>query len=709
MRLSYKYKLTIAFLLIELLFLTVIITYNYVTSKQFAKEIVDSNIKTTKLLVEELVLTPMSVYDLATLDDIVTKLGEASNIDCIRLKDKDNALLTMYSNNYDEEIEFDKYHKKIILDINHENIQIGKGYIVFNLTNIYHKIEKHTQDIIMIAAVEILLSFIISFLLGRKLASNLLILKDAVTQTGVTHGQNKDVNINSKDEFDDLAHAFNNMSHTIKDHIDNLDFKVKVKTKKLRQSKQKALELLDNSGEGFLSFGADFAIESEYSQECKIIFQNDNIVGKNILDMLLSKDLEKYSDMKMVLENIFTCDDKSQIELFISLLPTNFEIYRKFYTVKYISLEENRLMMILNDITEKKALEKTILQEQQKLKFVVSILKDKDLLKNMISDYKNFVNTTLEKLLNNSMDNKERYELIYRTIHTFKGNFAQYNFYYLPEKLHLLETKLSKEENSANSDDLRWILIYLEKEVNDALELDLNIFYEVMEEDIFNVNEVLVNKQLLENIELKISKLDKNAKTSDMLEILNLIGQLKFQPFKNLLSAYPKYIFELSQQLNKEIKPFEITGGDFGVNHVEYQDFTNTLVHIFRNAIDHGIESQEERYGQNKDLESEISCTIDKSDKEITITIKDDGRGLDEGKLLEKAKRLGINWEKDPKELIFHHGFSTKEEISSISGRGVGLGAVKYELEKLDGKIEINSTINMGTTFIFKLPLIGSD
>lgn len=132
--------------------------------------------------------------------------------------------------------------------------------------------------------------------------------------------------------------------------------------------------------------------------------------------------------------------------------------------------------------------------------------------------------------------------------------------------------------------------------------------------------------------------------------------------------------------------------------------FCKTLIHLFRNAVDHGIETPDERLDAGKEEQGRLACQIDGQNGWIMISISDDGRGIDAEKLLAKANHLGIICQDDPSRLIFEDGFSTKEQVSALSGRGVGLSAVKAECKKLGGYIDIETTIGQGTVFHFFLP-----
>jgi two-component system chemotaxis sensor kinase CheA len=140
--------------------------------------------------------------------------------------------------------------------------------------------------------------------------------------------------------------------------------------------------------------------------------------------------------------------------------------------------------------------------------------------------------------------------------------------------------------------------------------------------------------------------------------------------------------------------------------------FIKTLVHIFRNSVDHGIESVDERLQNGKDEKATISCITSQDSNYLTLEIIDDGKGIDAQKIKDKAlqkavypqEKLDIMRDEEMLLIIFDDAFSTKDEATELSGRGIGLGAVKAECEKLGGVVQVQTKLSKGTTFRFVIP-----
>ena len=181
---------------------------------------------------------------------------------------------------------------------------------------------------------------------------------------------------------------------------------------------------------------------------------------------------------------------------------------------------------------------------------------------------------------------------------------------------------------------------------------------------------------------------------------------------KGKLKRYIELTKQIGLDQEKEIA-FEITGDDILVEYNKYSQFVNSLIHIFRNMIDHGIETKYEREKNKKNIVAKIKVQFKKYKDNFVITLEDDGRGMDPEKIKSTAISRGLKNEKEldylKKEkifdLIFLQGFSTKEGVSDLSGRGVGMGAVQSEIKNLSGSITIDSEIGRSTKFLITLPL----
>jgi chemotaxis protein histidine kinase CheA len=204
----------------------------------------------------------------------------------------------------------------------------------------------------------------------------------------------------------------------------------------------------------------------------------------------------------------------------------------------------------------------------------------------------------------------------------------------------------------------------------------------------------------------------KNSKELNKIikEIQEVTISIRMIPLEELFNKMKRLIRDLSTKTHKKIN-FNIFGQDTEVDKNIIEELANPITHILRNAIDHGIENEETRIKNNKPVEGNISLSAKYDGNHIAIIIEDDGKGLSSDKIYQKALEKGlVNIDKKLTEqeiykFIFEPGFSTANEISDLSGRGVGMDVVKKSIEKLNGKIFIESSKNKGTKISLKIPL----
>ncbi|MDP4266734.1 MAG: chemotaxis protein CheA [Bacteroidota bacterium] len=181
-------------------------------------------------------------------------------------------------------------------------------------------------------------------------------------------------------------------------------------------------------------------------------------------------------------------------------------------------------------------------------------------------------------------------------------------------------------------------------------------------------------------------------------------------PIEEMIFQFKRLVRDLSNELNKEIE-FQTEGTDTELDKRLIENLKEPFMHIFRNAIDHGIESSDERISKGKKSTGTIKLKAYYSGAEVHIQIIDDGNGMDPERIREKAiqkkliKKEDELSKKEILELIFQPGFSTAEVITDVSGRGVGMDVVKRKINEINGIVEVESEINEGTTITIKLPL----
>ncbi len=210
----------------------------------------------------------------------------------------------------------------------------------------------------------------------------------------------------------------------------------------------------------------------------------------------------------------------------------------------------------------------------------------------------------------------------------------------------------------------------------------------------------------LDGFEKAVLHLDKITR-----DIQEVAMSMRMIPLSSTFRKMVRLVRDLSQKTNRKVN-LEILGEETEVDKTIIEQISDPLVHLIRNAVDHGIESPEERIAAGKPESGRLTLEAKHSAGEVWITIEDDGKGLDREKILQQGIKRGFVSAEEPDlkdedvwRLIFEPGFSTAKEVSNISGRGVGMDVVKRNIEKLRGKVDVRSVQGAGTVFAIRIPL----
>ncbi len=222
---------------------------------------------------------------------------------------------------------------------------------------------------------------------------------------------------------------------------------------------------------------------------------------------------------------------------------------------------------------------------------------------------------------------------------------------------------------------------------------------------------MVVNNPDLQGLEL--NNFDKSARQHRMIikELQDVIMSIRMVPLDLTFQKMNRIVRDMGKKMNKDVR-LEITGADTEVDKSVIEHIGDPLMHIIRNAIDHGIEASEDRLDQGKPAQGTVRLDARQSGGFVYITIKDDGKGLDPEAILDKAEQQGLltkprkdYLEREIFQFVFSPGFSTKKAVTEYSGRGVGLDVVTRNLETIGGLVTLDSQPGQGSEFVFKIPL----
>jgi two-component system chemotaxis sensor kinase CheA len=213
--------------------------------------------------------------------------------------------------------------------------------------------------------------------------------------------------------------------------------------------------------------------------------------------------------------------------------------------------------------------------------------------------------------------------------------------------------------------------------------------------------------ETLHALDLAVSQLD--LLVSDLQ---NAVMKTRMQPIGRLFQKYPRIARDLARNLGKDVE-LVLSGEDTEIDKTMIEDLSDPIIHLIRNAVDHGVEETQERLANGKPEKSIVRLEARQEGDHIVILVADDGRGMNAEKLRAKAVEKGLITDEEANtmderqsyNLVFLPGFSMASQISDVSGRGVGMDVVRTNIQKLNGSIDIRSSLGKGTTFIISLPL----
>jgi len=466
--------------------------------------------------------------------------------------------------------------------------------------------------------------------------------------------------------------------------------------------------------EGLRAIGEEISLLQKFFQGEKV----DNIIKehKKIIEALNSKtddndiikvnleeDLELYQDfvseakehLNSIEVNIVTLEQNPKDKEVIN------SIFRPFHTIKGISGFLN-----LEPINKLSHATESMLDAARRGQFFINgqvidvILQAVDLLKAMVDD--------VESQISSGRPTGKKFP-VHRLITRIKGISKEDTVPSIPkQKEQVLEEKrpLSPKEQEKK------------KEVNKPSKPVATIKVDTQKLDnlIDMVGELLITQSMIrQNPALNDIKDQKLARDLSQLgrittELQKTSMSLRMIPIKETFQKMIRLVRDLSKKSGKKVQLI-MHGEDTEIDRNMVEELYDPLVHMIRNAIDHGIEMPEDRKEKGKPETGTIELLAYHKGGNIVIEIKDDGQGLNKNKILKKARENGLISEEEELseteiyQLIFKPGFSTAEKVSDVSGRGVGMDVVKKALERLRGKVEIKSEVGKGTTFIIKLPL----
>ena len=586
--------------------------------------------------------------------------------------------------------------------------------------------EKKRMGVILISlifSITLIIFFLINILVTRPL-KEIIEVSNLIKMGNFSKRVRKEFEIGENNEVSALSSSINTMADEIQKLTTGLQNEVNAQTKEIQIQNQSFLNLLSNLDQGFLIINYQGYVENDPTNKTVEIF-NDNPKGKNITSVFRFNPTEKMAFHKW-LNHVF-----KGLMSFKDLIPLAHkrlnDINGRILELEYKPIfagkgwgKIEKVICIINDITKEVNFSKKVEYAKEKSDMILRLVDHPLEFLDVISE--------LQLIIDDYQKNAkgQSYENIFRSFHTIKARIANFKISEIVKRIHSIEEDLfevmdreKKTFSESNLDtDVSENLIKTRSNTKENEKNDKNISFKIHNLNSFLHDYLKENRNIVELAQSCLNSGEKFEELHKAKEELLKINNVIMKNFVNknlrdIFFQYEKTITEVGSMQEKTII-FEIEETDITIKPEPYKDFFESLHHIFRNMVDHGIEERDERIDQNKKEEGTIKVFFKKKGRfHFQIGIRDDGRGIDPLKVREKAKKtaslnsLPLNKMSvfELNQLVFEPGFSTKEKASTISGRGIGMDAVKKAILDLEGKVWIESDLGEGTLFVAELPL----
>jgi sensor domain CHASE-containing protein/HPt (histidine-containing phosphotransfer) domain-containing protein len=581
--------------------------------------------------------------------------------------------------------------------------------------------------VIAIVLVGIIFGTMILVLLEKSVISRVAKLSRDIKAVGARGDHANRVALGGNDELADLAGSMNSMLASL-EKSENV----------IREHNRQMRIIMNTVPSGLLSLDENFAVSPGYTRSIETILKRDNLAGRNFFDVVgLTHDRE---------------DDRRQLADFLTLLrqealpekemaglnpfeelklPTDDIKNARWLRLRYFLIERDavsasrHILVTMEDITEEKALAEMVRQSERENLQLKAMVEDPELFKDFLNETCRLIRHAGENAaaLTTAGNGNGIVNSLFRDVHTIKGTASSFGLSTAAEIAGAIESTLGPlRDNGALRPELKSRITASLEELSGAVMEAVDRARGFLGEDGGDDNDITLKISLakLKNACVSLHDLIGRAfldpATADIFraEIEQRLRTFRLVPARKGFAKALRIVPGLIARLQKNIA-FHLEGDEVAVDCETARELNTPLIHLIRNAFDHGIESSgTERTANGKPLEGRVTLNVRTADHTLTVAITDDGRGIDPEKIKLASLRRGLFSENElntmSKEkllsLIYRPGFSTADAVSDVSGRGVGMDAVMESVkERLHGAIAVDSETGRGTTFTLSIPV----
>lgn len=504
------------------------------------------------------------------------------------------------------------------------------------------------------------------------------------------------------------------MVEVIEEHNRTLERKVEERTAALKQKNEDIANMFSNMHQGLFTIIEGGLIHPEYAAYLETIFETKEIANRNFVDFMFRRSTLSADviDAASTAVASIVGEDAMMYEFNSHLLVGELTLEFSDKPNKLIELDWDpivddqevitKLMVTVRDVTALKALQAEAEGQRQELMIIGEILAvDADKFNDFIEGSSSFVDRCRTIIEQTEQKDLGKLAELFRNIHTVKGNARTYGLKHITDTVHRIENTYDQlrknEEMQWQPQELLGELAFAEQ----AIKVYSGIFKEKLGRDgKQGIAGARVDREQISRLMESIAALSDTELPANVISIVrdtyHSLAAIEAESLETVIAAVLQSVQSLAEELDKPAPAIEINDKDIYARREAHGLLNNIFMHVLRNALDHGIETPAERREQGKPEQGCIRIDAQEQDGAISFAVRDDGRGIALSKIFAKAVALGLYpadaarpAANEIANLIFTSGFSTADAVTEVSGRGVGMDAVREFLEAEGGSIEV--------------------
>ncbi|HXT16110.1 MAG TPA: ATP-binding protein [Gemmatimonadaceae bacterium] len=470
------------------------------------------------------------------------------------------------------------------------------------------------------------------------------------------------------------------------DNVIGLEKIVDARTKTLNEKQRDMRLLLDTIEEGLITIDLYGRMSSECSQAAHEWF-GAPAAGEKLSTWIGTRDATFGEWLELSLESVR--DGMLPVEVSLSQLPKQFVDGDRTFAVHYKlvsnadAAEAEQILVVVTDITDRLRTEFAERHQSELLRLFQHIMRDKAGFVEFLTEADEIVHALAERRYGD-LDHMKR------LIHTLKGNAAMFGMLRLNEICHNLESWIADEATEPAASDMAGLHETWRRTRDEVQEMIGEHASGSIEIDDAEYQAIL--QAVLDGVDARL--------------IARMLESWRLEPAGKRLSRIEQQIKGLAERMGKSNVSVTIDANDLRFNAARFAPFWSAFIHVLRNTVDHGIEDFDARQASGKPTQSTIGVSTRVAGDRFIVTVEDDGPGVDWDALRATAQQLGLA--SDPRaqstDVIFLPGVSSKTGVTELSGRGVGMAAVRSACESLGGSVEVESRKGEGTRISFVFP-----